>query len=100
MAPAPSAGVLISNLHLPLPAYHLLLMTQLPPPLAPWASLLDLFPHELAVALGPWVQRLDRAIGPMRVPHGAGQGEPDGYDGLTRRGLYERLLVSEWLLAE
>jgi len=25
-------------------------------------------------------------------------GEPDGYDGIARRGSYERLLVSEWLL--
>lgn len=73
---------------------------QLPPPLAPWASLLEIFPEELARALGPLVQRLSVAIGPLRERHRAGQGEPDGYDGLTRRGLYERLLVSEWLLAE
>ncbi len=73
---------------------------QLPPPLAPWAALLEIFPTDLARQLGPLVQRLDVAIGPLRARHRAGQGEPDGYDGLSRRGLYERLLVSEWLLAD
>jgi hypothetical protein len=73
---------------------------QLPPPLMPWAALLEIFPTDLARALGPLVQRLDVAIGPLRARHRAGQGEPDGYNGLERRGLYERLLISEWLLAE
>ena len=75
-------------------------MMQLPPPLAPWASLLEIFPTDLARDLGPLVQRLDLVIGPLRSRYSAGRGEPDGYDGLSRRGLYERLLISEWLLAE
>jgi hypothetical protein len=28
------------------------------------------------------------------------EGEPDGFDGLSRRGTYERLLLSEWMLAD
>lgn len=75
-------------------------MIQLPPPLAPWASLLEIFPTDLARSLGPLVQRLDVAIGPLRSAFQWGQGEPDGYDGLARRGLYERLIVSDWLLAD
>lgn len=36
----------------------------------------------------------------MREARDAYQGEPDGYDGISRRGHYERLLLSEWLLAD
>ncbi len=75
-------------------------MADLPRALQPWAELLDIFPLESAVALGPLVQRLASAVGPLRVTLPNPNGEPDGYDGLTRRGLYDRLLVSEWALAE
>ncbi|MBI5537988.1 MAG: hypothetical protein HY898_35020 [Deltaproteobacteria bacterium] len=38
-------------------------------------------------------------MGPTATaPHG--NGEPDGFDGLGRRGAYERLLASEWALAD
>jgi hypothetical protein len=74
-------------------------MTELPRALAPWAEQIGpLFP-ELALALAPWLQRLDLALGPMRSLASPGDGEPDGFAGLTRRGPYERLLISEWLLA-
>lgn len=72
----------------------------LPRALSPWASYLTLFPRELALALGPLVQRLDLAVGPMRALFRPGSGDPEGFSGLTRRGPYERLLLSEWLLAE
>lgn len=75
-------------------------MTELPPPLKPWAPLLARFPLELAVELGAWVERLSLAIGPFRSDGGVDGDEPQGFDGLTRRGLYERLLPSEWLLAD
>ena len=32
---------------------------ELPRALMPWRTDLDLFPHELALALGPLIQRLD-----------------------------------------
>jgi hypothetical protein len=72
----------------------------LPRSLAPWGSYLGLFPRDLALSLGPVLQRLSFAVGPLRVRRHQGEGEVDGYDGITRHGSYERLLASEWLLAE
>lgn len=72
----------------------------LPPTLAPWAPWLRMFDADLALSLGPLIQRLAAALGPFPTPASRGAGEPDGFGGLTRRGNYERLLVSEWLLAE
>ena len=75
-------------------------MIELPRALQPWAQELELFPHEVATALAPLLPRLDRLVGPLRASPKSGSGEPDGFDGLSRRGIYDRLLVSEWLLAE
>jgi hypothetical protein len=72
----------------------------LPPPLAPWARYLKLFPDEISLALNPIIQRVSMLIGsPQPRPHEK-DGEPDGFDGLNRRGTYERLLLSEWMLAD
>ncbi|BCM92505.1 hypothetical protein IAD21_04385 [Abditibacteriota bacterium] len=73
---------------------------QLPPPLAPWTPFLELLPLESALALGPLLRRLDGWIGPLRAAPQSGIMEPDGFDGLARRGAPERLLLSEWLLLE
>lgn len=73
---------------------------ELPRPLLPWSTWLELFPREIVQSFGPMLQRLDRAVGPLRVKSETGSGEPDGFDGLTRRGSYERLLLTEWLLAD
>lgn len=73
---------------------------QLPASLAPWAPWLDLLPPESALALGPLLRRLDGLIGPLRASPTRGSVEPDGFDGLARHGLPERLLLSEWLLAD
>jgi hypothetical protein len=74
-------------------------VSSLPPPLRPWATQLALFPEDLALTLGPHVARLAAAIGSLRPRGEADGGEPQGYDGLTRRGPFERLLLSEWLYA-
>ncbi len=74
-------------------------MTALPPNLAKWGSPLSELAPELALALGPWLERLWLAIGPIPRPSALGEGQPDGFDGLLRRGSYERLLLTEWLLA-
>nr|WP_301340436.1 hypothetical protein [Corallococcus exercitus] len=58
-----------------------------------------LFPEDLARHLGPHVARLSAALGTLRPRGEAEGGEPQGYDGLSRRGSFERLLVSEWLWA-
>lgn len=73
---------------------------ELPRALAPWAPSLAMFPRDVALSLGPALQRLSFAFGPLRVRRAGDQGDPDGFDGLTHRGSYERLLTSEWLLAE
>lgn len=74
-------------------------MTSLPPALRPWAQHLSLFPEDLALAVGAHAARLAAAIGPLRPRSEELGGEPMGYDGLTRRGTPERLLLSEWGLA-
>ncbi|MEV6103190.1 hypothetical protein AB0M28_00550 [Streptomyces sp. NPDC051940] len=72
---------------------------RLPPHLAPWAAQLALLDTACATALGPVVRGVDALLG--GEPHTARpHGEHDGYDGLTNRGHPERLLMSEWLLAE
>ncbi|NPD28767.1 LpqB family beta-propeller domain-containing protein [Corallococcus exiguus] len=73
--------------------------TALPPALRPWATQLSLFPEDLARHLGPHVARLSAAVGTLRPRGEAEGGEPQGYDGLSRRGPFDRLLVSEWLWA-
>jgi hypothetical protein len=72
-------------------------MIALPRHLAPWAPQLAVFPEDIAVALGPLVIQLSRLIGAARIDHGR-EGTPDGYDGIDRRGSYDRLLASEWLI--
>ncbi len=74
-------------------------MSALPPALRPWAAQLSLFPEDVALHLGPYVARLSAALGSLRPRGEAEGGEPQGYDGLTRRGTFDRLLVSEWLWA-
>lgn len=71
----------------------------LPPALAPWAASLSLFPRELALDLGAMVRRIAALVGETMASR-SGDGDPDGFSGLTRRGSYERLLHSEWLLAD
>ncbi len=75
-------------------------MTALPPHLAPWAPLLAGMRPSFQAALGDYLQRLTLAFGPMTVPQLDAIGEPDGFEGLSRKGSYERLLTSEWLLAD
>ncbi|MCU1276808.1 MAG: hypothetical protein JWM53_354 [bacterium] len=75
-------------------------MIELPAALASWKPALAAFAPDLAVALAPFVDRIALAIGSLSTTSKAGVGEPDGYGGLTRRGSYERLVGSEWLLAQ
>lgn len=74
-------------------------MSSLPEALRPWAAQLSLFPEDLALSVGAHVARLSAAVGPLRSRNEVLGGEPHGYDGLTRRGSPERLLISEWLMA-
>lgn len=72
----------------------------LPAPLAPWAPYLQDFPLEVAPALGQLAQRVAALLGPVGLESEQLDGEVDGYDGLARRGSPERMLLSEWLLAQ
>jgi len=72
---------------------------ELPEALRPWADPLALFGEVVHDGLGRWLAPLRALLGPLVVPGAASAGEPDGYAGLSRRGSYERLLVSEWALA-
>lgn len=72
-------------------------MSVLPAPLKPWAPQLSLLQRELALALAPWIQRLSLSIGPLSDAQARPTGAPDGYDGVARKGSYERLLMTEWL---
>lgn len=72
---------------------------QLPPALRPWEEELAVFPSQVAVSLLEPIRRLSAAIGPLYAPPVHGDGEPDGFDGVDRRGPFDRLLLSEWLLA-
>jgi len=73
----------------------------IPPVLEPWAAELALFRPEIVGEVGPWLPRLSAAMGPLRSrPSSSPFGEPNGFDGLTRRGTYDRLLLTEWALAE
>jgi len=72
----------------------------LPPSLAQWAKYLKLFPEEVSLALKPVIQRVSMLMGSPYPRFNEQEGEPDGFDGLNRRGTYERLLLSEWMLAD
>jgi len=75
-------------------------MISLPSSLSPWARQLNVFPLDLGLALGPFVQRLASTIQPLHLDDIAGADDPDGFDGLLNRGSYDRLISSDWLLAD
>jgi len=73
---------------------------KLPHKLAPWEAQLRIFPEEIALALGPLVQRIAALLGPFPRHHTEGHVVPDGVAGLDKRGTYDRLIASDWLLAD
>jgi hypothetical protein len=73
---------------------------KLPHKLATWESQLRIFPEETALALGPLVQKVAALLGPFPHHHVEGHVVPDGFAGLDKRGTYDRLIASDWLLAD
>jgi hypothetical protein len=65
-----------------------------------WREALAELVPDLALSLGAWAERLYALVGPLRAARPEPTGDPDGFDGLSRRGLYERLTPFEWLLAD
>jgi hypothetical protein len=74
--------------------------TELPDALQPWGPWLAWFAPDMAAELGALVQRMQPLLGRFRGHTRGGVPEPDGLDDLRRRGPYERLLATEWLLAD
>ncbi len=75
-------------------------MSALPPELAPWAEVLAGLAPDLVEGVGRMARRLDLLLGRVRVRPRPRGDDPEGYDGLDRRGPYDRLLLSEWALAD
>ena len=75
-------------------------VTQLPALLAPWRPWLSLFPAELAAPLGQLLLRLHPQIGPLRSAPARSDAMPEGVGSIVARGPYERMLISEWAVAD
>ncbi len=71
-----------------------------PTSLTPWAKHLQIFPDEISLVLGGYVRKISPFISPINSSDENSDGEPNGYDGVNRRGIYERLLLSELALAD
>lgn len=74
-------------------------MTVLPPALRPWAQALEFLDGTVQAGVSAWLAPLRSLFGPMASPRSDRDGDPDGYDGITQRGSYDRLLLSEWAVA-
>ncbi len=73
----------------------------LPRSLLPWSNYLNLLAAPLPHSLGPTIKCLDLVFGPSKAALTVeSDDEPEGYDGIARKGTYERLVLSEWLLAD
>ncbi len=73
----------------------------MPQSLAPWSNYLNLLAAPLPFSLGPTIKCLELVFGPSRAALTTeSDDEPEGYDGIARKGTYERLVLSEWLLAD
>lgn len=75
-------------------------MNALPAALRPWRAWLEWFELERAAMLGEVMLRLNPLLGRIGARSQGGELEPDGIDDLRRRGPYERLVLSEWMLAD
>ncbi|MHB2060816.1 hypothetical protein [Pseudomonas monsensis] len=73
---------------------------QLPESLQPWREWLEWFAPEQLPLFADLLGRLNPVLGPLRGVQQGGVPEPDGLGDLQRRGPYDRLLTSEWLLAD
>ncbi len=73
---------------------------KLPRHLASWEPQMRIFPEDIALALAPLALKVAALVGVF--PHRPAEGHaiPDGFSGLAKRGSYERLIASDWLLAD
>ncbi len=73
---------------------------ELPESLHRWRDWLAWFAEDLQPEVGMLIKRLHPLLGTFLGTRLAGVQEPSGLGNLSRRGAYERLLASEWLLAQ
>lgn len=71
----------------------------LPAAVRGWSAALAALQPSVVHALAPLLERVDELVG-RHVDVEGPDGEPEGYGGLTTRGTFERLLASEWALAD
>ncbi|UPK83036.1 hypothetical protein LW139_10195 [Proteus vulgaris] len=74
--------------------------TTLPKALQPWQTWLSWLDPELIPAFSDLLQRLSRALGPVQGKQLGGLPEQDGIGQIQRKGDYQNLLLSEWLMAD
>ncbi len=72
---------------------------QLPPSISSWSGVLQIFPNDIAQELRLLSRRLSPLLGPLPQAELHGNDEVDGIGGLTNKINYERLLISEWAVA-
>lgn len=74
--------------------------TSLPEALQPWQTWLSWLDPELIPAFSDLLQRLSRVLGPVQGKQLGGLPEQDGIGQIQRKGNYQNLLLSEWLMAD
>ena len=72
----------------------------LPAALRPWAEQLAWLDPVLQPEIGELMAGIALLLRPLRRPQRIGLEEPNGYDGLARKGQPQHLLLSEWALAQ
>lgn len=73
---------------------------RLPASMQPWMEWLDQLDPELAVQLGKLILQIEPLFPAPRALPITSNDAFDGFNGIINRGHYERLLSSEWMLAE
>lgn len=73
---------------------------ELPAALKPWREWLDWFSEDLCATMGELLLRLHALISQQQRIRGTDSASFSGLDTLKSRGSYERLLLSEWALAD
>lgn len=72
----------------------------LPEALQPWQTWLSWLDPQLVPAFSDILQRLNRVLGPVQGRQLGGLPEQDGIGQIQRKGNYQNLLLSEWLMAD
>lgn len=72
---------------------------QVPKAIAEWGPIIESFDENLVGSMISLLRHTEAAMGVTKASQNKNGSQPDGFDGVSRRGKYERLLTSEWLLA-